>query len=374
MKHWAPVAQLSVAAVMFFCSEYCTNSQTRQFASCIMFTDAGMVNKGEYSQGCQSYDLFAYGILILFKSDCINPVFAFPLVLLFHIIGTFSFNYPDVLSCACLLCVPPKGGGRPFCPSLNPPLKHSVYEAVTHTCIINVYIMFVAACLLDLNFVIDSSASIKGKDPGNWDKTLQFVANVVLQFTIGPNNVQVAFVLFSDVATVEWGLTRYNDSASLIDAILNVRYINSTTNLNDALYLTRTQVYAPGRGTRPNAVKVTVILTDGVDNVPEPGTPLTLANATLCKSEGIRLMAIGVSDDVDNDRLLQIVSSPFYYHIVDDFDSLTSVIDQLQPREFCVLPFVPGTGHCFLFNIFFVSDRCLVASSFSNTEHVYSIG
>jgi len=26
-KHWAPVVQLSVATVMFFCIEYCTNSK-----------------------------------------------------------------------------------------------------------------------------------------------------------------------------------------------------------------------------------------------------------------------------------------------------------------------------------------------------------
>jgi len=204
--------------------------------------------------------------------------------------------------------------------------------------------MFVAACLLDLNFVIDSSASIKGKDPGNWNITLQYVANVVRQFTIGPNDVQVAVVLFSDVATVEWGLTRYNDSASLINAILNVRYINSTTNLNDALYLTRTQVYAPGRGTRPNAVKVTVILTDGEDDVPEPGTPLTIENATLCKSEGIKLIVIGVSNDVDRVRLLQIVSSLTDYHAVDDFDSLTSVYVQSKLHLICFFRGPPTLG------------------------------
>jgi len=207
-----------------------------------------------------------------------------------------------------------------------------LYEIVTNN---SVYMMFVAACLLDLNFVIDSSAGIMSKDPENWTATLQFVASVVRVYTIGPNDVQVAFVLFSDIARVEWGMTRYNDSASLINAILNVRYINSTTNLNDALYLTRTQVYAPGRGTRPNAVKVTVILTDGEDDVPEPGTPLTIGNATLCKSEGIRLMAIGVSNNVDRARLLQIVSSPTDYHTVDDFDSLTGVIPQFLPWQIC---------------------------------------
>ena len=204
----------------------------------------------------------------------------------------------------------------------------------------------VADCFLDLNFVVDSSGSINDKDPRNWGIALQFIANVVRQFTIGPNDVQVAFVVFSHLATVEWGLTTYQDSASLLDAISNVRYIGSITNLNDALYLTRTEVFAPGRGTRPNAVKVTIILTDGEDNVPAEGTPLTIANATLCKRDGIRLIAIGVSDKVDVSRLLQIVSSRTDYHGVDDFDALTSVILQLQPEQICFptpLPPEPST-------------------------------
>jgi len=209
----------------------------------------------------------------------------------------------------------------------------------------------VAVCFVDLNFVVDSSGSINNKDPGNWNKTLQFVANVVRQFTIGPNNVQVAFVLFSDVATVEWNLTRYQDFASLMNAILNVRYIGKTTNLNEALYLTRTQVFAPGGGTRPNAVKVTIILTDGEDNVPEKGTPLTIANATLCKRDGIRLIAIGVSDEVDLARLLQIVSPRTDYHAVDDFDALPGIIAQLQPERICFPDPPPGPG---TLNIFLV--------------------
>jgi len=211
--------------------------------------------------------------------------------------------------------------------------------------------MFVAGCFLDLNFVVDSSGSIDYKGEENWNITLQFVIDVVRQFTVGPNDVQVAFVLFSDVATVEWGLTQYQNSASLINAIRRVRYIGSKTNLNDALYLTRTQVFATGRGTRPNAEKVTIILTDAEDNVPVEGTPLTLANATLCKSDGIRLIGVGVSNDVNTARLLQIVSSRTDYHAVDDFDALTSIVEELQPRDICVPTPARGTRHYYTFSV-----------------------
>ena len=165
--------------------------------------------------------------------------------------------------------------------------------------------MSVTECLADLNFVVDSSRSINRT---NWNTVLEFVANVVDRYTIGPNNVQVAFVLFSHVATVEWPLTRYTNKPSLLRAIRDVDYVGSLTNLNDALYLTRTEVFAAGRGTRSGVLKVTIILTDGRDNVPELDTPLTIQNATECKNQGIRLIAVGVSALVDPQRLRQILS------------------------------------------------------------------
>jgi len=189
----------------------------------------------------------------------------------------------------------------------------------------------VADCFIDLNFAADSSGSINYRDPSNWNKTLQFIVDVVSLFTIGPNDVQVSFVVFSTVATVEWNLTQYQDKASLITAIMNVPYLNDRTNLNDALYLTRTQIFASGGGTRPNANKITIILTDGVDNVPTNGTELTIQNATACKNDGIRLIAVGVSDKVSKGRMLQVVSdnTTDYYH-VNDFVGLTRIVDTLK--------------------------------------------
>ena len=192
----------------------------------------------------------------------------------------------------------------------------------------DVCVTYAVGCILDLNFAVDSSGSM---DSNNWKTALQFIATVSSQFTIGPDNVQVAFVLFSDDARVEWGLTRYHDSAHLDHAIRNVRHIGSTTNLNEALYLTRTDVFAQGHGTRPGATKVTIILTDGEDNVPRAKTPLTLENATACKDDGIQLIAIGVSDKVDEHRLRLIVSDrQCDYYAVTDFSALRrSVLNRL---------------------------------------------
>ena len=110
-----------------------------------------------------------------------------------------------------------------------------------------------------------------------------------------------------------------------------MRYLGSWTNLNDALYLTRTQVYAPGAGVREGSHRTTVILTDGVDNIPYEGSPHTLHNATLCKNDQIRLLAVGVTDGVDEDRLMQIISSPNDYYHVEDFDALDRLVKDITP-------------------------------------------
>jgi len=221
-----------------------------------------------------------------------------------------------------------------------------------------VYIMCVTDCWLDLNFVVDSSGSINKHDKTNWRKSLAFVADVVREFTIGPNDVQVAFVLFSLEATVEWGFTEYHDKDSLIDAILGVRYLNSWTNLNDALFLTRTKVYAPGNGAREGALRVTIILTDGEDNIPEVGTPWTLENATLCKNDSILLIAVGVTDGVDGERLKQISSTNDYYS-VDDFDALDDIVDDLKAQICPTGPPAPGRSYCIhlIYSIVIMSGR-----------------
>ena len=188
-----------------------------------------------------------------------------------------------------------------------------------------------------MNFIVDSSGSINRNDDTNYAKSLQFVADVVREFDIGPDDVQISFVLFGREATVEWDFTAEQDKEKLIQDILAMRYLDSWTNLNDALYLTRTKVYAPGGGVRERSVKATVILTDGEDNIPEPGTPLTLQNATLCKEDGIWLMTVAVTDGVDEARLHEIISSPFDYYYVDDFDALQAIVTKIK-TEICLGP------------------------------------
>jgi len=206
-----------------------------------------------------------------------------------------------------------------------------VNKLITHN---NIDVVSVAECTIDLNFVVDSSGSISDD---NWQKSLKFVSDIVRRLPIGPTRVRVAFVVFSTTANVEWGLLRYQDEASLLAAIQNVQKRGLRTNLNEALYLTWSQVFTQAR---PNVNKITIILTDGEDNEPEIGTQLTINNATRCKTDGIRLVAVGV-DFVNEVRLRDQIASLHDFHKVDDFDALDTVIDKLLTEDNCIAP--PGT-------------------------------
>ena len=188
----------------------------------------------------------------------------------------------------------------------------------------SVYITSIADCWLDLTFIVDSSGSINQNE---WKQSLEFVADVVNNFTIGPDDVQVAFVRFSSTATVQWGLTKYQNEKDLTDAINNVQYSGGGTNLNNALHLTRTVVYGPGGGARDGALRATIILTDGVYIQPVQ----TLHTANLCKNDSIRLITVGVSDGVNVDQLKEI-SSPSDYYPVGNFNSLPTIVDDLKSK------------------------------------------
>ncbi len=69
--------------------------------------------------------------------------------------------------------------------------------------------------VIDLAFVVDASGSICENDQTfdnvqntceNWRSVLQFIRDAVSELTIGPSNAQVALIVYSNNAVVEWPL------------------------------------------------------------------------------------------------------------------------------------------------------------------------
>ena len=63
--------------------------------------------------------------------------------------------------------------------------------------------MNIAACVVDLAFVLDNSGSIRDNDPprgNNWQLILDFVKSIVRELTIAPYATRIAVVDFGEFA------------------------------------------------------------------------------------------------------------------------------------------------------------------------------
>lgn len=75
--------------------------------------------------------------------------------------------------------------------------------------------------------ILDASGSVEA----NFAAMKSFVKALVGRFTIGPNAVRVSLVRFSQTASSQWGLSRYNSASELERAIDGVQLIRGRTNI-----------------------------------------------------------------------------------------------------------------------------------------------
>ena len=181
---------------------------------------------------------------------------------------------------------------------------------------------------VDLALVLDSSGSL---DYSGWAQLVTFCINLIERLTIGPSDTQIAVIVFGDNAAVKFHFGAYQSRNALESAIRNITYTGGSTNLNEALFLLWSDVHAPNRGSRQDTSRVAVIITDGADN---QNQELTLNNATICKnSTGIRLIAVGVTDKIDEPRLRSIASpGNENYFNVSGYDQLANITNALGSR------------------------------------------
>ncbi len=111
-------------------------------------------------------------------------------------------------------------------------------------------ISYTAECAtkVDLCLIIDSSGSIRDNNPpdgsvDNWQLQLEFLADLVQAFDIGPDQTRVGAVVFSERVMLEFSLDTYTDASQLSNAIRNIAYLGETTNTPEGLRVTREQCF-----------------------------------------------------------------------------------------------------------------------------------
>ena len=174
---------------------------------------------------------------------------------------------------------------------------------------------------MDLYFLLDSSLSV-GRH--HFMKIKEFVSDVVEKFEIGPEGTQVGIITFSDKAVLSFQLDEYDNIEDLRSGIANISYMRGNTATGDALSLLVSDGFSQEKGARDQALgfrRVAIVITDGKSNEGEQDVkdvaPM-LSNITV--------IAIGVTNNVDEVELILIASSNVYTLEDFEFSFLSAVL------------------------------------------------
>ena len=168
----------------------------------------------------------------------------------------------------------------------------------------------------DVGFVVDVSSSVMGY----FEQEKEFVKQLAKNMGVSASGVHVSVVQFSNNASLE---IRFRDDithfTSEVDA-LTLKF--GTTRIDEGLDVAFTKMFQPYNGMRPyeQCSKVVILLTDGHNDFP-------LAKLDVAKrfhDAGIRVVAIGIGNNVRTDELDSLVELKSDRYLAKDFDELKS--------------------------------------------------
>ncbi len=150
---------------------------------------------------------------------------------------------------------------------------------------------------------------------------------------IGPNSTQVAAIRFSKQVNLEFYLNTYTTKGEVTNALFNLKYDANDTNTVGAMQMARELIFVPNNGDRKNIRNVAILITDGISTV-DPAR--TLPQARLARDSGIIMFVVGVTNEINDDELKGIASTPIQNHYFNSIDisNLHSISNQIL-RHVC---------------------------------------
>nr|KAG5697781.1 hypothetical protein BaRGS_026738 [Batillaria attramentaria] len=172
----------------------------------------------------------------------------------------------------------------------------------------------------DVVFLLDSSFSIWKHE---FTAQLNFIRDLVNSFTIGPNHIRVGVVTYSTEVRLDMTLNQHMKRHELQRAIGKIEYMEGGTRTGDAIHFAHTEMFKEENGGRPWAAHIVVLITDGYSY----DANQTSMEASIARSKGVEMFAIGVGDDVDELELRGIATDPDDTHMfqVDSYEALRKI-------------------------------------------------
>ncbi|XP_046571856.1 collagen alpha-4(VI) chain-like [Haliotis rubra] len=177
----------------------------------------------------------------------------------------------------------------------------------------------------DVIFLLDSSSS---EGSSNFQKELDFVAQFVNDFDIGPDHMQFGAIRFSSDASIVFDLNAHTTKSSLQQAIASISYNGGNTYTDKALALARSSGFTSAHGARLGANRYVIVITDGESLL----RTQTLSEATKLKNDGITVISIGVGSSVRQSELDGIATDKTHVFTVKDFTVLQTIHKEVQKK------------------------------------------
>ncbi|XP_013922788.1 PREDICTED: integrin alpha-L [Thamnophis sirtalis] len=184
---------------------------------------------------------------------------------------------------------------------------------------------------VDLVFLFDGSASMKTSE---FMTIKQFMIDVMKE--LWNSSVHFAAVQFSEDAKLEFDFNDYTSNRNPEQLLANVVHAEQITNTFRAIKFVANEVFIPERGTRKEANKVIVIITDGDASDRDRG------HIEAVKKKNILRLIIGIGNHLNSpdsqENLKRIASEPTsqFFKILASFDELKDSFNDLQSNIFAI--------------------------------------
>ncbi|KAK3560669.1 hypothetical protein QTP86_014521 [Hemibagrus guttatus] len=180
----------------------------------------------------------------------------------------------------------------------------------------------------EIAFVLDGSGSIEKED---FERAKDFIYNVMKNVWTTCFSCNFAIVQFGRDIRTELSLQENNDAQGALDKVKNITQVYAITKTASALYHVLTDIFVPENGSKPNAKKMIILLSDGEMT----GDSRKLSDVlSMPQMEGIVRYSIGVGPEANRQaaikEMIEIAGSIDRFFNVSNYAALEKILSSLE--------------------------------------------
>lgn len=149
---------------------------------------------------------------------------------------------------------------------------------------------------MNLGFMVDGSATVELRGEGNFNKSLEFVANLIASFDVYDNTTNPGMVVFSEDPHLVFNFSEHKNSAEAMATVQMATYPGRGRKTGKALNFVRRNLFSDS-ATQNNKPNYLIILASGASY------DLVKTPAKLLREKNVTIFTIGVGKDYDVDEL-----------------------------------------------------------------------